>query len=213
MELLRDPLIYHLGRIFTTIISGIYYNIEFSGEKNIPITGPALLLPKHQSYFDIPIEGTLLSNCHRAGNWVMKYSLPDILNHLGGIKVVRSSDIINEKDCGKRRELINIARELNPQSLDYVKWLFNQGEIVVIHPEGTRKPGQMNCIRKEIFDIVKDAEHQYDLKIPIIPVGIEYESLGSFRSKVYIRAGEQLDVYVPDIVDIVKDEIKKLSNL
>ena len=52
------------------------YKVSYQGAENIPESRPALIIPKHQSFFDILFEGIFLSkHCNRYGNWVMKSGL------------------------------------------------------------------------------------------------------------------------------------------
>jgi 1-acyl-sn-glycerol-3-phosphate acyltransferase len=97
--------------------------------------------------------------------------------------------------------------------MDYVKWLFLCGEIVVVHPEGTRIKGKIGQIKTEYVNLTKELWEKYELAIPIIPVGIEYENMGVPRSRVYLRAGTSLDVRKDNLAELVRVELAALSNL
>ena len=61
---------------------------------------------------------------------------------------------------------------------------------------------------------IAKAEEEYGIKIPGIPIGMEYA--GSFwipRSRVYVRVGEPLDLNTPNLTEILRKEIARLSNL
>ena len=44
--------IFRIVRILATLISRLYFRIEFRGVENIPTAGPFLMTPNHVSYFD-----------------------------------------------------------------------------------------------------------------------------------------------------------------
>lgn len=224
MQLKRKNPFYNLSCAAVSVFMYLYHNIEFSGAENIPKKGPALLLSKHQSIQDILLEGTFLqNNCGRQGNWVMKSGLPLFFDYLGGIKVKRSQDVKkyirkNKIKGMERRRLFEETREYNQDAMDYVGRLYRRGEIVVVHPEGTRsEKGRMKPLEEELvvplLNFTKEIQEKYGIKIPVILAGIEYSSIWRPRSKVYLRAGKPLDITQPNIVQIIEQEIRKLSNL
>ena len=219
MRLKRSNLLYAMSVTVTTSIMGRCYDIECSGSENIPKEGPALLLPKHQSMRDILLEGRFLRNyCHRPGNWIMKYDgLPGVLEYIGAVRVKRMKaireDIRKIGDREERRQLLEEVREYNQKAMDYIGRLYLNGEIVVAHIEGTRKRGEMNPLRADLLNFTKGIQEKYSLEIPVIPAGIEYTSRRTPRPKIYLRAGKPLDVTTPNIVNIVEQEMRRLSNL
>ncbi|MDP1696005.1 MAG: 1-acyl-sn-glycerol-3-phosphate acyltransferase [archaeon] len=214
MNLRRNNIIHSFCEYITRLALYSYHKIEYEGSENIPSHGPALLLPKHTSLKDIMLEGAFLKGqCNRYGNWVMKSGLPGMYSLLGGIKIKRPKDIKKIKDKKKRRAILEQAKEFNKQTIQYIEWIYRNGEIVIVHPEGTRTVGKVNTLKKELVDFTLEISEKYSLNIPVIPIGIEYESLGSPRSKVYLRAGKQLDIKTPNLMDIVRSEISRLSNM
>jgi len=211
MKLKRNKWAYKMVCNFVIPYLDFRHNIECSGSENIPKEGSALLMPKHERYVDIVFEGYFLKKyCNREGNWVMRHGLPNQLNYIGGMPVVRPMDIykIKEKDRKKANKLIRWGRK-NKQKIDgYIEWLFIKGEIVVVHPEGTRVKRKLGLFRREFFIFTKEVEDKYNIKIPVIPIGLEYKS-----NNFYLRAGKALDVKNPDIETIVRQEIERLSNL
>lgn len=213
MKLKRNKTAYDFVSISVDIFMNLRYKIECSGSENIPNKGPVLLLPKHQAIEDILIESIFLRKyCKRKGNWMMKPSLPGILDYVGGIKIKRPKDIRKIKNKKERREVIIKAREDNKKIRDYTEFLYKNEEIVVVHPEGTRKKGIMGQLKTELINFTKQIQEKYNVIIPAIPIGIEY--VKSFpKSKIYLRAGKTLDITMPNLVDVLEQEIKRLSNL
>jgi 1-acyl-sn-glycerol-3-phosphate acyltransferase len=109
--------------IWNTYFS-IIKNVTYEGEEHIPKVGPALVVPKHQSYYDIPLEGILLQNNGRYGNWIMKGSLPSVLDYWGGIRVARPIDI-HSRSRDERRKYMEHIRDQNKHAQEYVSWLFS----------------------------------------------------------------------------------------
>lgn len=213
MKLKRNKTAYDFVSISVDIFMNLRYKIECSGSENIPNKGPVLLLPKHQTIEDILIESIFLRKyCKRKGNWMMKPSLPGILDYVGGIKIKRPKDIRKIKNSEERKRVIIKTREDYEKIKDYIKFLYKNEEIVVVHPEGTRKKGVMGQLKTELINFTKQIQEKYNMTIPAIPIGIEY--VKSFpKPEIYLRVGKALDITRPDLMDVLEQEIKKLSNL
>jgi len=208
MKLRRSNFSYDFCQYSTQFLMHCTHKIVYDGLENIPEKGPALVLAKHQSYLDIIAEGMLLRTCKRRGSWLMKSGLPGVLEYLGGIKIQRLKDVNGNRE--KMRVQVHDAKQFNADSAEYIMWLYSQQEIVVVHPEGTRIPGKVGAIKKNMIEAAKEAESMYNLKIPLIPVGIEY--LPSFPfSTVHISAGNPVDASAQGVEEIIKSEIGKLS--
>lgn len=194
-----------------------YYRVSYSGIENIPKEGPALIASKHQSYLDILFEGMLLKRyCGRYSSWIMRDNIPmpqNLLYSLGGITIIRPSDAKKIADKEKRRKFFEKAKEMNKNAMAYVEQLFQMNEIVVVHPEGTRTKGKIGALRKELFEFAAEMEKKYSLKIPIIPVGIEYEHLWVPFSRVQVRVGKPVSADAPNLAELVAKEMGRLSNL
>lgn len=213
MELKRSNAVFNTSYPVARLVFDFFNNIEYSGYENIPKKGPALLLAKHQHELDIILEGMMLYRyLGRQGNWVMKDSLPKILELWGGIKIRRPKDV-RVKDREERRKLLEEAKAYNQAATEYMEWLYTQGEILVAHPEGTRRMGAMGSIRQEIIDFTMGVEGKHAISIPIIPIGLEYVYSKEHRPQIYVRAGTPLATQTPDLVKKVYDEMKRLSNI
>ena len=160
--------------------------------KRIPASGPALILPKHCSYRDILVEGVLLHRAtRRYANYVMKTGLSAFLELPGGVRIVRPKDIRRAKDRDERRRLLEEARRRNSDTIEYLSWLYRSGECVISHPEGTRHADSMGVLQKEIVEHLVAVEQQSGIRVPMIPVGIEYVPTKP-RSTIHFRVGELL---------------------
>jgi len=178
--------------------------VEHRGIENIPEKGPALLLPKHQSYWDILLEGDLLRKRGRFANLVMKGSLPSLFKYGGGIPIIRPKDVSKQKT--------HIPKN-NREAKEYIEFLCERDEIIIIHPEGTRIKNGMGKIQGGLINHIKKIEENLGIKIPVIPIGIEYKDIRNIRSKVNVRVGKSLDLNTPDLDKIIGREIRSLSGL
>jgi len=185
-----------------------------SGER-IPASGPALILPKHCSYRDILVEGVLLHRAtRRYANYVMKTGLSALLELPGGVRIVRPKDIRRAKDREERRRLLEEARRRNTETIEYLSWLYRSGECVISHPEGARHADSMGTLQKEIVEHLVAVETQFGIRVPMIPVGIEYVPTKP-RSTIFFRVGQplysdQFDDTV-NIMSVLSESIESLS--
>ncbi|MFA7707989.1 MAG: 1-acyl-sn-glycerol-3-phosphate acyltransferase [Candidatus Pacearchaeota archaeon] len=212
-NLKRNPIIYSLGRGLTDLILLSYHNINIKGIENIPKKGPALILAKHQFNMDIPAEGYILNKyLQRPGNWIMKSTIPSFLEKVGGIGITRLKDVKIIKNKEKRRGYLEKAKEKNKDTTEYMTWLYQQGELIVLHPEGTRNPYRMGVINMPLISHTQKLQTELGIKIPLIMLGIEYENKKRFRSNVNINI-KSLDWKQENLEGTIYTELAKLSNI
>ena len=168
----------------------LYHRINMEGVEHLPRTGTALILPKHRAYRDIVLEG-------------------------GGIKIGRPKDVRKIKDRDKRRLLIREAREKNRKTLEYLAWLYRNDELVISHPEGMRFQDDMGNLQKEIVEHALHVEQSFGLRIPLIPIGLEYESFSRPFSRIDFRIGSPMYsgqyADLPELMDAIDERIRTLS--
>ncbi len=177
----RNVFCYALAEYGTRFLDRFQFSIAYEGLDFIPKEGGALLVAKHQSGHDIPFESHALWKAGRYGNWLMKPTLPEgILRLVGGIPIHRMKDL-HSIPKPERKAYLEAAKEQNALTSDYILSLFNEGEIVVVHPEGERVFGAMGKVRGEIIELADSA------RVPIIPLGISYRDAQTYgRVKVYV---------------------------
>jgi 1-acyl-sn-glycerol-3-phosphate acyltransferase len=195
-----------------------YHRLEVEGEEHLPRQGPALLLPKHHAYRDILVEGVVLYRVtRRLATYVMKVGLWGALELLGGIKVVRPKDVRLLKDRQARRQEIQRARQANQWLHEYLTWLYARGEVVVSHPEGMRYQGRMGPMQREIVEHLLQVEQQSNLRVPLIPIGLEYESFGRPGARVHFRVGQPLYAEqfagLSALMEAIAERLRVLSGL
>lgn len=190
-----------------------YYDIHIENGENIPKEGPALILPKHRSRVDIPLEAIAIYEATgRHANYIMRsFLLNRFYEKLGGIPLVRPKDL-HKLPKDRRKEYFKKAHDINDKARDYMNWLYSRNELMVVHPEGERRKD--NTKPKNSF-YTKFVQYVRSKQIPIIPVGIAYEELHRPRSKVYIRVGSPINLDHDNInaaVEEIYNRIKHLSD-
>jgi 1-acyl-sn-glycerol-3-phosphate acyltransferase len=118
---LPNRVCYQLLRWLICLTGTLAYGLRYSGRKNIPATGPVLVVSNHQSHFDPPLIG---AGCGRRMNYLARKTLFHFAP-LGWL--IRSLDAIPIDRDGLG---LNGIKE----SLRRLK----RGEMVLIFPEGTR---------------------------------------------------------------------------
>ncbi|MDE2742055.1 MAG: 1-acyl-sn-glycerol-3-phosphate acyltransferase [Gemmatimonadota bacterium] len=195
-----------------------YHRLAVEGGSNLPREGPALILPKHCAYRDILLEGVLLYRfTRRYANYIMKVGLWGFLELMGGVKVVRPKDIRRIADREQRRAEIRRARAANQQMQAYLDGLYQSGELVVSHPEGMRYQDKLGPLQKEVVEHLVQAEERLGMRVPLIPIGLEYDSYARPGAQVYFRVDEPLyaDSFanVNELMDHLGNRLRILSGL
>jgi len=174
-----------------------HFCADFKGAENLP-EPPYVLLPKHQSMFDIILEGVLVyrTQC-RFPHYLMKQTLPSWLGLYGGIHVVRSRDGAQSQD--RRKNLLALRRAQQV--------LADKG-VLVVHPEGTRVHGAVGPLEPAGISMI--VGWQKDLgRIPLVPVGIRYQGQMHLRvgvPRVYTSIGK------PELEELRRD-MARLSGM
>jgi len=197
LELWRHNWLYKFIKIIGHICFSLFYNLKIEGQENIPAQGPAIILPKHQFWTDIPLVGLSIP---KPLNYIAKKELfvYPIVRHflmaLGGIPLDRMKPI----------------KSLN--SFRYIEKLLQAKEFIVLFPEGTYYPhimgqGKHGLIQRLLY---------WQKKISFIPLGLKYAKNGWPR-KVAIKIGEPIyasaDTESKEFTKIIIREIARLSGI
>jgi 1-acyl-sn-glycerol-3-phosphate acyltransferase len=180
------------------------YRIQVEGKKNIP-GGPAIILPKHQFWTDIPMIGLTLG---KPASYVAKHELfmyplvREFLTWLGGIPINRMDPV----------------KSLS--SFRYVENLLKRGEKIILFPEGTYYPNSLGPGKhgfiQAILHFQKGMKSVPGGAIPFIPMGICYEE-GRGRTRVRVRIGTPLisrdESEAREFTGRIVEEIGRLSGI
>ncbi len=204
-RLWRRDRLYKIIKIIGHLCFGLIYNLKIEGQEKIPAQGPAIILPKHQFWTDIPLVGLsvpkLLS--YIAKRELFLYPLVrHFLIAMGGIPLDRLKPI----------------KSLN--SFRYIEKLLEAGEFIVLFPEGTYYPnaigpGKHGLIQRLLYWQEKMKRNGLK-RIAFIPMGLNYSSAG-WRRNIEIKIGEP--IYAPyemeskEFTKIIIQEIARLSGI
>lgn len=173
----RNPFVYSLTRKMARVVFSIFYHLEVRKEEALPDHGPAIILPKHQYWTDIPIVslsfGPLLYFV--AKKELFRFPLiRHYLSLLGGIPVDRRRSI---------RTLDSFKNVLS---------LLKAGERIVIFPEGTYFREVVGAGKSRLLQMILGFQKELNHRIPFVPVGIRYGARMGWRRRVEISIGNPL---------------------
>jgi len=184
------------------LVFSIFYRVETEGEGVFPDSGPAVILPKHQYWTDIPMVSLAFDPLLHfvAKKELFKYPVfRRYLSLLGGIPVDRTESI----------------RTLN--SFKALLSLLRAGERIVIFPEGTYCRERVGSGKSRLLRMILHLQSEMESSIPFVPVGIRYGERVGWRRRVVIRIGDPLfagteseDIF---LTQRVMKEIGRLSQL
>ena len=181
--------------------------IRISGKENIPKEGAVLFAINHPNGLLDPLIVT--TNNVRTSFFLVKagaFKNPiakKILNKLNLIAIYRMRDGIDQ--LAKNEEVFNTCFDIlkNEQTL-------------VIFPEGTDcKDRTVRTLSKGFTRIVFGCLEKYpDVKLKVVPVGLTYQKVTSFPTKVAVRYGKAIDaneIYANNIpsksINILKNQV------
>lgn len=192
-----DPQVYlSLEKTCGVIINSIY-SVTFENTNYLePLRrSPLVLLPKHQLFLDILLEGMLLDKYQqRSGFFVMKDSLPSFLDYCGGIRIKREKDLKTKTlSDEQKRKALRDAQEQKKEVHNSMKKVLRHNQVLVIHPEGTRHYKETGEINKSLLQILIKIQKELNLSIPFVPLSINYMGQPYFpRMKVSIDVKKPL---------------------
>ncbi|MBU5635212.1 acyl-[ACP]--phospholipid O-acyltransferase [Geomonas sp. Red69] len=172
-----------LIRFIALVTMRIFYRLRIIGRDNLPVEGPALLIPNHVTWADALL---LTATCQRRIRFVMErsiYNTPVLrgLFKLMGVIPVSSTD--------GRREMLDFIKR--------ARAALDEGYMVCIFAEGAlTRNGMLGEFRGGFERIVKDSGH------PIIPVYIG-GAWGSILSYAHGKLLSRLPAFSPYPVTIL----------
>ncbi|MCY4605566.1 MAG: hypothetical protein OXE49_15160, partial [Gemmatimonadetes bacterium] len=105
----------------------------------------------------------------------------------------------------------------NQRMQDYLDGLYQYGELVVSHPEGTRCRDGLGPLQKGGGEHLVQAEERLGVRVPLIPIGLEYDSYARPGARVYFRVDEPLyaDSFtnINELMDHLGKRLRILSGL
>jgi len=141
-------------RLVSWVLVHSIYRIKKQDLEHIPKQGPALLVCNHVSFFDPPLVLAVLPRPARFIMWYGFYELPVVKWIFKGL---------NSIPIGNR----NQRPELIDEAFDTVAQALENGELVVIFPEGgITRDGEMKAFQTGVDKILKRTP------VPVIPLAL-----------------------------------------
>jgi 1-acyl-sn-glycerol-3-phosphate acyltransferase len=156
---------YWLSYVVVQFLARVYWRGDLKGFENVPKSGPYLICPVHRSNADGPLVVILTT---RRIRYMAKDGMFKI-NWLGNIYRAMGSFPVN-RDAPDRESL--------KRSIEVLE----NGEPLVLFPEGTRKEGP------RIEDVHEGAAYlALKANVPIIPVGLGNTEKACPKKKILLR--------------------------
>jgi 1-acyl-sn-glycerol-3-phosphate acyltransferase len=203
MTKIRSPL-FKATRAVARIILPLRFDVKIEGLQHLPSEGPAVLIPKHQQWWDVPLLGTFiprplyfLAKQELFANPLSRFYISGI----GGIPV----------DRGNPLKSLHTFRSLLP--------LLQRKSFLVLFPEGTYYPGTLGPGKWRLIQMLLRLQLKQSLSpIAFIPVGLRYYSQNPRGSKrVEISIGPALSETNPlqgeGFTQVLLDRVGVLSKL
>ena len=173
----RNFFVYSLTRRTAQMVFSIFYHLEIKRKEVLPDHGPAIILPKHQYWMDIPIVSLSFRPLlyFVAKKELFKFPLiRHYLSLLGGIPVDRKQSI---RTLDSFKNLLSLLRA---------------GERIVIFPEGTYFREGVGSGKSRLLQMILGFQNELHCRIPFVPVGIRYGKRTKWRRQVEIYIGHPL---------------------
>jgi 1-acyl-sn-glycerol-3-phosphate acyltransferase len=198
----RSRVIYQATRRIAYWVFSIFYHLEIERMATLSDRGPAIILPKHQYWTDIPIVSLSFRPLlyFVAKRELFKYPfIRHYLSLLGGIPVDRKQSI---RTLDSFKNLLSLLRA---------------GEKIVIFPEGTYFREGVGSGKSRLLQMILGFQDEVNHRIPFIPVGIRYGERMRWRRRVEVRIGHPLfaekESNAPSLTLQVMEEISRLCCL
>lgn len=198
----RSSLVYSITKGLARFIFSIFYRFEIERKEVLADRGPAIILPKHQCWMDIPIVSLSFRPLlyFVAKRELFRYPLiRHYLSLLGGIPVDRKQSI---RTFDSFKNLLSLLRA---------------GEKIVIFPEGTYFREIVGSGKSRLLQMILGFQEELNDRIPFIPMGIRYGERVGWRKRVEIRIGHPLfaekESEALSLTQRVMEEISRLCRM
>jgi 1-acyl-sn-glycerol-3-phosphate acyltransferase len=173
----RNAIIYFGTRWVAQRVLSLFYRIEIRCGDSLPAGGPAVILPKHQYWTDIPLVGL---------------SFPFPLLFVAKRELFRYPVI---RTCLSLLGGIPLDRERSVRTLKSFRYLLSRldgEERIVIFPEGTYFRGTVGPGKHRLLGMILKFQSPSEQPLPFVPVGIRYGERSGWRRQVEICIGSPL---------------------
>ena len=189
------------------ITNTFFRRIDVVGEENIPSEGPVIFAGNHPNAL---MDGWLLMA--RCGRWPLHFManaklwkyrlLGRLLNASGAVPVYRHEEHDGKVD--------------NSKAFDKLYEVIERGDCMGIFPEGvSHTESQLTKLKTGAARIALSVAQRGEVKVTIIPCGLNYMHRHRFRSQVLIEFGEPIVVngeWIDDFKDDERETVRKLTD-
>ena len=193
--------------LFQLITNTFFRRIDVVGEENIPSEGPVIFAGNHPNAL---MDGWLLMA--RSGRWPLHFManaklwkyrlLGRLLNASGAVPVYRHEEHDGKVD--------------NSKAFDKLYEVIERGDCMGIFPEGvSHTESQLTKLKTGAARIALSVAQRGQVKVTIIPCGLNYMHRHRFRSQVLIEFGEPIVVdgeWIDDFKDDERETVRKLTD-
>jgi len=200
----RSQLVFRLTRVVSSLVLPSRFEVLIQGLDHLPEKGPALLIPKHQRWWDVPLIGHYVPRplYFLAKEELFRSPLPRyFISRLGGVPVDRRAPL---KSLKTFRSLVPLIRE---------------EAFLVLFPEGTYFPGTMGPGHWRLIRMLLGFQGKQDLPpLSFLPMGIRYQSpVGKGKIRVELRIGPPCRERDPgraeSFTEDLMEQVRNLSQL
>jgi 1-acyl-sn-glycerol-3-phosphate acyltransferase len=180
------------------------FQLKIHGLHHLPSQGPAILIPKHQQWWDVPLLGTFIP---RPLYFLTKQEM--FTNALSRFYITRLGGMAIDR--GNPLKSLNTFRSLLP--------LLERKSFLVLFPEGTYFPGTLGPGKWRLIQMILRLQQKRALTpILFVPVGICYAPQTARGSRsVEISVGPALSETNPHqaegFTQNLLTQVKRLSGL
>jgi 1-acyl-sn-glycerol-3-phosphate acyltransferase len=174
---MKESLIHSVTRRVARTVFFSLYRVEIQREASLLLNGPAVILPKHQYWTDIPLVGLSFDFplCYVAKKELFRYpGVRGFLRLLGGIPFDRERPI---KTLTSVKDLLSRLKA---------------SEKIVVFPEGTYFRGVIGPGKSRLIQTILSFQPELKERIPFVPMGIRYGQRTGWRRRVDIQIGHPL---------------------
>ena len=175
-----------LRRLARGMVKFYYPRLEVSGGEKIPQEGPVLLCANHSnSMVDPVLIGVTAVRPVRFMAKAPLFEMPVVGRVMYALGMVPAYRGMDDKSQVRR----------NLQSLDTGAETLMEGKALGIFPEGkTTDRAHLDKVRSGAARMAIKAYDEGTRGVHVVPLGINYERKDQFRSGVWIRVGDPIDV-------------------
>ena len=187
-----------LKHLLRLVLSSYFKTIKVTGKENIPTDGPIIFVANHPSTLMDPVViGSIvkqqiyfLAAAEFMGKGVLKWAMGYLFNM---IPVYRTTT-----QPGKQSKNVGVFDKC-------YEHLGKHGSILIF-PEGisiTQK--RLSPLKTGTARMVIGAEQRSDIKVQIVPIGLNYTDPHTFQTELFVRIGKPITTDLKELQNIDDD--------